>query len=198
MKSSIQVLKTFGYLIIGLVFISCSLSIFNNDIYQDGAWANAQWLGQDVVSLFLAVPFLWIAQYFALSQIFFLLISILLTCLWLSDIFHHLIDPDYLSSTPDGEAPLIIYSLDLAIVIPLMLTSIYGLWKGWQLDLKTTGIMLIKASTLGFALMAMSLSMMINKLSLDIELIILWCIIGLIGALLSILYFRNVQIQKKA
>lgn len=50
------------YLILILVIISAVISISNNSIYQDGAWANAQWLGQDIVSLCLAVPLLWWAH----------------------------------------------------------------------------------------------------------------------------------------
>lgn len=270
MKPPWQVLRIISYMIIGLVLISCGISIACNDIYQDGAWANAQWLGQDVVSLFIVAPILWLAQHRAISKqsykwmivlggvlfyfvytyafymfaakltflyllhlpifglsvfgliillfvvlnpnleiinqstrskkitaIFFWLISLMLTFLWISDILGHLTVPDYLSTTPDGEAPLIIYSLDLAIVIPLMFIAAIGLWRGLQLGLKVTGIMLVKVSTLGFALMAMSLSMMLNELSVDIELIILWCIIGLFGTLLSIIYLKSTRIFVK-
>jgi hypothetical protein len=53
-----KALSIITYLLAGLTFVSCILSITNNDIYQDGDWINAQWLGQDIVTLFIALPLL--------------------------------------------------------------------------------------------------------------------------------------------
>lgn len=53
-----RIFVTLIYLMAGFTLISCAISIFNNDIYQDGDWANAQWLGQDIVTLILALPLL--------------------------------------------------------------------------------------------------------------------------------------------
>jgi hypothetical protein len=51
-----------NYTIVVLTAVSCIISISNNGIYQDGEWANAQWLGQDIVSLFIALPLLIISH----------------------------------------------------------------------------------------------------------------------------------------
>ena len=254
------------YLISTLVIISCGISISNNDIYQDGAWVNAQWLGQDSVSLFIATPFLLLARYqavrhqswkwklvwsgilfyffytyaffmfaaqltflylfhlpiFSLATIgfvvslidifqpefeisatkvwiknvvivYFTLMSIMISVLWLKDIFSHLTIAGYQSDMPDGEAPLIIYSLDLAIIIPLMLLAAFGYWRKKQYAYKLTAIMLVKTSTLGFALMGMSLSMFLKGISPDTFLIILWCIVGVVGMILSLFYLRQLR-----
>ena len=259
---------TLTYLIIVLVLFSGLLSIANNDIYQDGEWINAQWLGQDIVSVFLALPLLFIAYiqsyrrkrwqwkmvytgalfyfvytyafyvfaaeltflyllhlpvfglslfslFWALFELFniqeaitgsqkwtkriivtyFSLISLMLVFLWMTDIIQHLTDPAYQSDTPDGSAPLIIYSLDLTIAIPLMILAAIGYAMDRQFGYKLTGVMLVKSSTLGFALMAMSLSMYLQKLNPDVFLIGLWCVLGIIGTVLTVWYLKQVELQ---
>lgn len=254
------------YLIAGLTLVSCILSISNNSIYQDGEWANAQWLGQDLVSLLIALPFLllsffkgikkldkgWFLVYcgillyyvytysffmfaanltflylfhqpiFGLSiialvlaligisnqkdnysmnrhglkvgiVIYLLLISLMISFLWLKDIVAHLINPTHLSDTPSGKAPLIIYSLDLAIIIPLMISAAVLLFKNKKWGYILGGIILTKTSTLGFALMAMALSMYVQDLNPDYFLIVLWCIIGIVGTVLTITYLKNLS-----
>jgi hypothetical protein len=264
-----RVLNIIAILLGALAMISCIISIIRNDIYQDGAWANAQWLGQDMVTLFLAVPLLFLSYFkgiqghgkkwelvftgvllyyaytyafymfaarlsflylfhlpiFGLSVIglvislirlfetrpdyankhahikglaivYLLLISLLLTFLWTQDILSHLFDPEHQSDTPDGNPPLIIYSLDLALIIPLMIASALLLMRKKNPGFILGGIMLVKTSVLGFALMAMALSMYFHELSPDLFLAVLWCVIGLLGTVLTIFYFRSLQTEK--
>lgn len=252
--------------IVVLVVISCGISINNNNIYQDGDWANAQWLGQDVVTLFIAVPMLLLSYfqsivkqkwkwmmimggilfYFVYTYAFFsivakltflylfhlpifglsifglfltlsylfhsnykiemqdkwiktgiifylLLIAIMLSFLWISDIVSHLTIPDYKSDTPTGEPPLIVYSLDLALVVPLMLAAVFGYIKKRQYGYKMTGIILTKSTIMGFALMGMSLSMYLKHFDPDKFLIVLWCIIGILGSLITIIFLKNIR-----
>jgi uncharacterized membrane protein len=261
-------LSIFTYLIAALTLASCIISISTNSIYQDGEWANAQWFGQDIVTIALALPlvlisfikgikgnnrkwalvFCGVLLYYTYTYSFFMFaanltflylfhlpiyglsmiglviasiglfnqnagysiesrwlkvgiilylvfISLMISFLWLNDIMAHLFKPDHLSDTPDGEAPLIIYSLDLAIIIPLMITSAISINKNLRWGYILTGIILTKTSTLGFALMAMALSMYSQNLNPDIFLIILWCIIGVIGTMLTILYLKELKIE---
>jgi hypothetical protein len=256
-----------NYAIAVLTLISCGISIANNDLYQDGTWANAQWLGQDIVTLFIALPFLllsttrgvaagetkWaivnagILLYYAYTYSFFMfaaqltvlylfhlpiyglsvigfvlacihlfgptatydfpntalkrviiaylvLIALMISFIWLSDIFAHLTNPDHRSATPNGEAPLIIYSLDLGLIIPLMLIAAVLLHRQAARGYVLTGIILTKTSTLGFALMAMALSMYVQQLDPEFLLIVLWCIIGLAGTLLTALYLKQLNL----
>jgi len=262
-------IKPIVFFIVLLAVISCGISITNNDIYQDGDWANAQWLGQDMVTLFIAAPMLlvsyiqavskkrwkWnlvlagilfyfvytytffvivskltflylfhlpifglsiIGLFITLSNVFYqeykiegrniwvkrgivgflVLIATMLSFLWLSEIISHLTIPDYKSNTPNGEPALIIYSLDLALVVPLMLIAVIGYLKKKQYGYKLTGVMLTKSATIGFALMAMSLSMYLQALNPDIFLIVLWCFIGILGAILTVIYLRNLKKSK--
>jgi hypothetical protein len=250
----------------GLAAFSCTFSFIRNDLYQDGPWINAQWLGQDGVTLLLVVPLLlWSARrawqqhrlrwqlintgllfYFVYTYAFFMfaaklsvfylfhlpifslsviglflalshvfadgrslasssrslraviigylvLMSVLFVVLWGSDILAHLTAAGHQSATPDGEAPLIIYSLDLTLVIPLMLLASYGYWKRLNWGLQLTAIMLTKTSTLGFALMGMALGMWWRDQHPEPFLIGLWCTIGIFGGLLLWRFLRSLH-----
>lgn len=262
-------LTVISFLIMVLVFVSAGISILFNDIYRDGEWANAQWLGQDLVTLFLALPLLAVSAHQSLGNlkkrwfmvlggiffyfvytyaffmfaanltvlylfhfpifglsvvglflvlhalfsdefsfglppaapriviiIYFLFISVMVAGLWLTDIISHLTIEGYTSDVPGGEPPMIIYSLDLAIVIPLMIAAAVGLMRksGWAV--KLTGVMLVKTSTLGFALMAMTLSMYLNRLSPEIFLAVLWCVLGLMGTAFTICFMMRVSVKR--
>jgi len=261
---SSRIINILTIAVIVLIVPSTLISILNNDIYQDGAWANTQWLGQDLVTLFIAVPLFWLSNhylrkrpfspwklvqtgvflYFTYTYTFFVFeaqltwlyffqlpifgislaglvlsllgvfsdsyysfkyignakwtivayqgtIAIMLSVLWFSDIFAHLFSPDHVSGTPTGEAPMIIYTLDLGIIVPLMVVSLIGLIKNRQYGILLTGIMLVKSSTIGFALMAMSISMFVQEIYIDMEFVALWCFVASAGSTLAILFFKN-------
>jgi len=260
-------IKMIVFLILILVVVSCGISITNNAIYKDGEWANAQWLGQDIVTLFIVAPMLFIAYYqairkqrwkwnmvltgilfyfvytytffaivakltflylfhlpiFGLSLIglfitlsnlmhtghtikinntalkfgvtgFLMTVAFMLSFLWLSEIISHLTIPNYKSDTPNGEPALIVYSLDLALVVPLMVIAVVGYWKNKQYGTILIGVMLTKSATIGFALMAMSVSMYIQEISLDSFLIFLWFFIGILGVLLTVIFLRKISL----
>lgn len=51
-------MKPINYTIALIATIYCLVTISNNDLYQDNPWLKAQWLGQDVVTLLIAIPVL--------------------------------------------------------------------------------------------------------------------------------------------
>lgn len=271
MPEPMKTLIRISYLIAMLTLVSCLISITHNDIYQDGSWANAQWLGQDAVTLLLALPLLllsthhgvraenwhWqilhagILLYYFYTYSFFMfaanltvlyvfhlpifglasvglvlecihlfnlevafsfparnlvlgiiiylsLISLMVTLLWSVDIYSHLTDPTHRSGTPTGEAPLIIYSLDLGLIIPLMLMAAVLLYRQAQWGYLLTGIILVKTSTLGFALMAMGVSMYVQELNPEYYLILLWSVIGLLGGWLTVSFLKHLAVSPLA
>ncbi len=249
-----------------LATVSCALTIYNNDIYQDNSWLKAQWLGQDIITLVIVVPILlmsltrgigqhrikwWMLNtglllYFAYTYSFFVftaeltflyffqvgifglsivgfirscmllshekvrfsfprtnwkllivtylfVIALMLGFIWIKDIASHLNSTIHQSNTFNGKPPLIAYSLDLGIIIPLMIaTGLMLYWKErWGYIL--TGIVLTKTSTLGFAMMAMNVSMHVQHINPDYLLILLWTIIGVFGTVLTIIYLENLR-----
>ncbi|MAD97967.1 MAG: hypothetical protein CMB99_11635 [Flavobacteriaceae bacterium] len=249
-----------------LATIACVLAIYNNDFYQDDNWTKAQWLGQDLITLTVAVPLLlfslkrgigqhrikwWMLNtglllYFAYTYSFFVFssklsflyffqigifgfsivgfirsclllshekvrfsfprtniklaivsyfftIASMLAFLWIKDIVSHLNSSIHQSNTFDGAPPLITYGLDLGLIIPLMIaTGLMLYWKErWGYIL--TGIVLTKTSTLGFAMMAMNVSMHLQHINPDYLIILIWTLIGVLGTLLTIFYLENLR-----
>jgi len=125
--------------------------------------------------------------------IYLSVITLLLASIWFTDIISHLIKPGHTSNTPDGEAPMTIYSLDLAVVLPLMVLALIKYYKNHKGGFILTGILLTKTSILGFTLMAMTLSMYLQDLSPDPYLAVLWCIIGIIGTALTLLFLKQLR-----
>jgi len=184
-------LSTITLLIAGLTLVSCILSISNNSIYQDGQWANAQWLGQDIVTILIALPFLLISYfrgikkgdkrwalvysgillYYAYTYSFFMFAA-KLTFLYL---FH-----------------LPIYGLS---IIGLVIALIGLFNQQTKYSINRRGLIA------GLIIYLLVISLMISYIWLnDIVahltnpgyfLIVLWCIIGIIGCILTIAYLRN-------
>ncbi|OEK01001.1 hypothetical protein BFP97_05515 [Roseivirga sp. 4D4] len=250
-----------------LCFFATVLGLVNNDLYMDGEWVNAQWLGQDFMTLVAAIPTLVYSSWMAIRKrslkwelvlggtlfylvyvytfyvfdatftllyflhlpifsisllclfvvfhhmlnarndyayrnrfslyliiVFLLMIAVMLGSLWMRDLVNHLIVPDYFSETPDGQPPLVIYSLDLGIIIPMMVIAALLLFQNHSLGLIMTGVMLVMTALIGFALMAMSASLYFKGLHPSTLLILLWSLIGLAGFLLSIVYLRRLEV----
>jgi hypothetical protein len=248
------------------IIIASCFGIFKNAIFTDGPWANAQWLGQDVATLLVALPVLIISWYYAIRQncfkwdivlsgtLFYLVycysfyvlvagltflyffhliifslaffgllmrvhhifqdhtslklsnwmiynsaitflsfLAIILTFLWISDLISHLTIPGYRSETPDGKPPLIIYTLDLAIIIPLIVLSIIGCLRNRPFGLRLAGIMLTMATLMGFALSSMAFSLYVQKINQDVFLWVLWLILASMGGLVSFFFLRKIK-----
>jgi len=129
---------------------------------------------------------------FRLSSVYLMAVALLLSVLWLADIVGNLKGKPLLAN-PTGEPLVTVYALDLGFVIPAM---IYGgiqvlRKKFWGYIL--TGVMLVKSTTLGFALMAMALALHIRGHGLDLFLAVFWSVLALVGLGLSLLYLRAVQ-----
>lgn len=259
-----------GFLIL-LCTIATVIGITNNDIYLDEEWTNAQWLGQDWVTLIIGMPLLlfsswkvilkgsliwelvlagvlfylvyvyslfvfeasFTALYFIHLPIFsvsllclfvvfhhmlnvrndyayrhklslftimayLLLISILISWLWLQDLIKHITVEDFFSETPDGEPPLIIYTLDLGIIVPMMVISSLLLFKNHTLGLIMTGVMLVMSFLMGFALLGMSASLYLQELDTDSILVVLWSLVALAGLFLTIVYLNRLEVYPKS
>jgi hypothetical protein len=125
------------------------------------------------------------------SALYLLLLSGMLSYLWISDLLKHTFFPEHQSATPDGEPLLIVYSLDLGVMIPLMLIGVFGLFRNQTRGIAWAGIMLAKSFLLGFALLGMSVSMFVLGQESDPFLMGLWSVISFIGVALTALYMNS-------
>lgn len=58
-----KVLGLFTDLLVMFCTVATVISITNNNLYLDGDWANAQWLGQDLVTLVIGMPLLLVSSW---------------------------------------------------------------------------------------------------------------------------------------
>ena len=63
-----RILAGFIPLIALLALVATYGGLFLPDLYNDGDYINAQWLGQDFITLIVAVPALLLSAYYALKQ----------------------------------------------------------------------------------------------------------------------------------
>lgn len=262
--------------VVGLSTVAAGLGLGKDELYRDGDWANAQWYGQDFVTLFLVVPvtgavavasesgdwpqgdivlaglltyFIYTYTFYAfvakfnrcyllhvailslsvlalilqlnalreaeldisrkpaseshagsphativVSGVYLMVISGMLCLLWLTDVAGHYMSAEYRSDTPTGEPPTLIYTLDLGFVLPLCFYGAIQVMRDEFEGYVIAGMMLVKQSTLGFALMAMVLSMYRYKFATPLSLAALWFVLGVTGTILSVLYFSSIDI----
>lgn len=84
------------------------------------------------------------------------LLVVLVGVLWLADIVPATLSSGVPTSVADAELPTsVIYSLDLGVVLPAFALSAYLLWKRHPLGYAFTAVLLVKAATLGGAVLAM-------------------------------------------
>lgn len=86
-----------------------------------------------------------------------------------------------------------IYVADLSFVIPIMFISAYLLWKKKRWGYVLSGIMLIKGTTLGMSLLAMTYFLHKNSITSPSELSASWIVLTVLGILVSSLYFLNMK-----
>lgn len=127
------------------------------------------------------------------SALYLLILAGMLSWLWLSDLLNHAFLTGHQSATPDGKPLLIIYSLDLGVMIPLMLIGVIGLFRNETRGIAWAGIMLTKSFLLGFALLGMSVSMLVLGQESDPFLMGLWSVMSLIGVVLTALYMNRME-----
>ncbi len=58
-----KVLGLFTDVLVMFCTVATVISITNNNLYLDGDWANAQWLGQDLVTLVIGMPLLLVSSW---------------------------------------------------------------------------------------------------------------------------------------
>ncbi|MDJ0733479.1 MAG: hypothetical protein QNJ47_05215 [Nostocaceae cyanobacterium] len=129
---------------------------------------------------------------FTISSIYLILISLILSFLWLGDIIGYLMGKP-LFPNPSGEPLTIVYVLDLGFVIPISLYAAIQLLRKKFWGYVLTGVMLIKSTTMGFALMSMTIGVYVYGFASELFLVIFWTVLGLVGLLLSILFLHKLQ-----
>lgn len=133
---------------------------------------------------------------FRTSSLYLLFVCAMIGSIWLIDIFSHIFVPGHRSATPTGEPALIVYTLDLAFVIPVCVYAAIALWRRQFWGYVLTGVMLVKTTILGLSLLAMTLSLVVYDLETDLLLSGIWLFISLAGLTLTVLFLRQLEIKR--
>ena len=88
---------------------------------------------------------------------FHLLLGVLITLLWLSEILPATLAGTTPPSIAEAGLPTsVIYSFDLGLIVPAFLLTAYWLWKGQPWGYAFTVVLLVKIATLGGAVLTMA------------------------------------------
>ncbi|WP_207592953.1 hypothetical protein [Halomontanus rarus] len=127
--------------------------------------------------------------------VFHLLLSLLITTLWLSEILPATISGTTPSSIADAGLPTsVIYSLDLGIVVPAFLLTAYWLWTDQPWGYAFTAVLLVKIATLGGAVLAMAAYMIRAGLGVPIPQIVIFGALTLVSVLLMIRFLFSIRV----
>jgi hypothetical protein len=124
--------------------------------------------------------------------VFLLIMAAVLCLLWTSQIV-----PFYTRGTPppmvtQAQVPTVfVYVLDLGIVVPLALLSAWWLVQRQAWGFVLAGMVLVKAATMGWALLAMTLFAWRAGQDVEVILSAAWLVLAVVGTAMSVGYFGH-------
>ncbi len=126
------------------------------------------------------------------TAVFLAVLGLVLAALWGSQIMAYYIDgrlPEMvvLANTPT----VFVYVLDLGVVVPLALAAAVQLWKREAWGFAMAGFVLVKATTMGLALVAMTIFASLRGVATDATLGIAWVALAIGGFAMSVAFFRH-------
>jgi hypothetical protein len=123
---------------------------------------------------------------------FLVVMSVVLCLLWFSQIVPFYTHGHLPPMIEQAQVPTVfVYVLDLGVVVPLALLAALWLWRDRPWGYVLAGFVLVKAATMGLALLAMTGLAMQAGLAVAPELSIAWVVLALAGLAMSWAYFRR-------
>jgi hypothetical protein len=121
------------------------------------------------------------------SVMAFLLIMALVLCvLWLSQIIPFFTRGELPNMIVQAKTPTVfVYVLDLGVVVPLALVSAYWLWRDRPWGYVLAGFVLVKAATMGLALLSMTVFALWAGLAVEAALSAAWVTLAGTGLAMS-------------
>lgn len=125
--------------------------------------------------------------------VFQLLVAGLLALLWLAEVGPASLAGTRPPSIAETTLPVpVIQSLDLGVVVPSFALSATFLWKQLAWGCVFTGVLLVKGTTLGLAVLAMIVFMLQNGQSVLLPQIVLFALLSLTGLTLVTRFIRTI------
>lgn len=125
---------------------------------------------------------------------FHLLLSVLITALWLSEILPATIAGTVPPSIEEAGLPTsVIYSFDLGIIVPAFVLTAYWLRKGQPWGYAFTAVLLVKIATLGGAVLAMAAYMIRDGQDVPLPQIVIFGLLTLVSVLLMVRFLLSIS-----
>lgn len=125
---------------------------------------------------------------------FYVLLSVLISSLWLSEILPATTSGTVPPSIAEAELPTsVIYSFDLGIIIPAFLLTAYWLWRGESWGYAFTGVLLVKIATLGGAVLAMAAYMIRDGQEVPLPQIVIFGLMTFVSVVLMVRYLLSID-----
>ena len=124
--------------------------------------------------------------------IFMVWLAVMLCIIWFSQILPFYLSGEIPQSIRDAGAPtMFVYVLDLGIVVPVAIIGAAWLRRGHPWGPVLAGFVLVKAATIGLALLGMTWFVSRAGEPVDFELAILWSVIALAGLGMSYWFLKH-------
>lgn len=125
---------------------------------------------------------------------FQLLVAFLVGAMWLSEVVPATLSGDVPPSAAEAGLPVsAIHSLDLGVVVPAFALSAYWLWKRRAWGYVFTGVLLVKGTTLGLAVLAMIVLMVRDGFAVTAPQIATFVLLSALGVVLVVRYVRSID-----
>lgn len=125
---------------------------------------------------------------------FHLLLSALISFLWLSEILPATIAGTVPLSIEEAGLPTsVIYSFDLGIIVPAFLLTAYWLWKGNPWGYAFTAVLLVKIATLGGAVLAMAAYMIQSGQDVPLPQIVIFSLLTIVSVFLMFRFLLSIS-----
>lgn len=110
------------------------------------------------------------------------LVAVLLALTWLSEVGPAILAGTRPPSIAATDLPVpVIQSLDLGVVVPSFALSAYLLWRRRPVGYAATGVLLVKGTTLGLAVLAMIVFMLLDGQTVPLPQVVLFVVLSLAG-----------------
>lgn len=130
-------------------------------------------------------------------SILLVIMSAILATLWLSQVVIFLTRGELPDLVVKAETPTnFVFVLDLGFVIPLSLFAAFALWRDKPWGYALAGMMVMKAATMGFALMAMTAFAYWSGIAVDWGLGSFWLLLALAGSAMTVWFVSSCHAGK--
>lgn len=126
--------------------------------------------------------------------LFLLLMSAMLSVMWLGQIVPFLLSGQVPEMIVKAHTPTVfVFVLDLGVVVPVSCFSAFLLLKGNPLGFALTALVLVKASTMGWALLSMSFFSFAAGSDVSVGLFATWTTLAIFGTAMAWIFFASCE-----